>query len=384
MRHGSLSILAFPLLVALACTPQRVPAPPATSISAQVLQDSSPRQRTSLLLDFESSRDLAFVDTIPTKAQIDLKNARSGSASLLLAGEGVATIKLSSLLRGRKFPGDWTLLCVDVGYAGAETIVVTLKSDGRTIAAETFHKGKNPGVWEYDRVRLSLTRHPELLKGNLTLEIAGGGGGFFVDRLALVDDTKTLVSVEGSDGWTVTEAGRQIVLAAPNRFELKIADRWKVDEANKVRTALLGEDGIWSMYADGRAYRQGRYEPILKLPDLHEALQAAHESPAEIEVSDDQGRVDRTTGGDVNNDGYNESLGAYQVRATAAAVAVKFIPRAPVVMPVLQISGLPDGEVLVTLEGRLLERVIRLKDGTLLIDLRVRFDRPVVVDVRVK
>jgi hypothetical protein len=70
--------------------------------------------------------------------------------------------------------------------------------------------------------------------------------------------------------------------------------------------------------------------------------------------------------------------------AAESRVQITLVPRAPVVTPAIEIKQLPPGEVLVTVEGRLIERTIRLDDGTLLIDLPLRFERPATIDVRVK
>src|SRR5689334_10466342 len=64
------------------------------------------QRRFNTLLDFESPNDLVFL-TAKSAAQLEPRHAHTGHASGLI-GAG-ATIKLSSLMAGRAFPGDWTV-----------------------------------------------------------------------------------------------------------------------------------------------------------------------------------------------------------------------------------------------------------------------------------
>jgi hypothetical protein len=52
--------------------------------------------------------------------------------------------------------------------------------------------------------------------------------------------------------------------------------------------------------------------------------------------------------------------------------------------PVLQIAGLPQGRALVTIEGRLVEKSTRLKDGQLLVELPARITRATLVTIRIQ
>ena len=109
------------------------------------------------------------------------------------------------------------------------------------------------------------------------------------------------------------------------------------------------------------------------------------QSPADVLVAEEMGRVNRSTPGDANNDGYNEAAGAYELLATGPRLELKLSPRAvPIVRPVLEISGMPPGKVLVTVEGRLIDQTSRLDDGRLLLELPVRIDRPTIINVRIE
>ena len=98
------------------------------------------------------------------------------------------------------------------------------------------------------------------------------------------------------------------------------------------------------------------------------------------------GRVDRNTPGDANNDGYNETTGSYRIIAQSPRIEFRFVPArgTPDPRPVLEISGLPFGKVLATLEGRLIEGSQRAADGSLLLELPATIDRAATVDVRVE
>ena len=111
--------------------------------------------------------------------------------------------------------------------------------------------------------------------------------------------------------------------------------------------------------------------PVLALPPVIE--------PEEL------GRVSRQTEGDANNDGYNERRGAYQLIANESRLEVTFSPRSSALLrPVLEITGLPAGDVLVTVEGKLIEKTTRLSDGTLLVLVPTKIDRTTTISVRVQ
>jgi hypothetical protein len=162
-------------------------------------------------------------------------------------------------------------------------------------------------------------------------------------------------------------------------------ERWTLDEANamRVRFSGVGEESV-TLYSDGRSYWAGDFRPVLAA-----ASQAAyvhqHASPAEVSVPEAMGRLERRTPGDANNDGYNEQRGAYQIRASGARIDVKLAPQSvALVNPILEVSDLPPGEVLATLEGKLVEHVVRADDGRVLVMIPARIERPMTLNLRVK
>src|SRR4051812_897226 len=80
-------------------------------ISAAVVLDAPP-EKVSNLLNFETPTDAVFVTTDPPNGAAIATGERHGGASALkvAAGTSSMTVKLSSLLSGRQFPADWTLL----------------------------------------------------------------------------------------------------------------------------------------------------------------------------------------------------------------------------------------------------------------------------------
>jgi hypothetical protein len=114
-------------------------------------------------------------------------------------------------------------------------------------------------------------------------------------------------------------------------------------------------------------------------------LAAQHASPADVSVAESMGRLSRATPGDANNDGYNESRGAYQVVAAGPRVELTITPRTSVLArPVLEIVGLPPGKLLVHMEGQLVPGAVRLANGDVLLELPARVQRPTLVNVRVQ
>jgi hypothetical protein len=139
-----------------------------------------------------------------------------------------------------------------------------------------------------------------------------------------------------------------------------------------------------TLYADGRAYRDGEYKPVRSQSE-DPMFAAQHQAPADIKLAAEFGRVDRRSAGDANNDGYNEAVGAYQLIASGPRLEFTLTPHTPaLVQPVLEIANLPEGKVIATIEGQLVEKITRTKEGHVLVELPSRIERPAVVNVRVQ
>jgi hypothetical protein len=348
-------------------------------------------KRFSGLLHFENESDVLFVSARPSARDVDAGDAHTGRASLLLtAGTTRLTIKLSSMLGGREFPGDWTLVGLYVRSDEANGVALSCAQNGRAIAARKL--ALPAGEWT--AAMLDISALPATPSGNVTLELRFDRPTASVrcDDVLLIDNRDTLVDATPR-GWTIKRAGLRITCERKLSFNLSVVTAdgspagWEVEEANELRArfASAGETKSLTVYADGRSIWDGAYKPLSVEVREDKTFAAAHTSPAEIAVPETMGRVDRNTPGDANNDGYNEQLGAYVLQATSGRLELTMTPRTTAVpRPVLQIAGLPEGRALVTIEGRLVEKSTRLKDGQLLVELPARISRATLVTIRIQ
>jgi hypothetical protein len=345
-------------------------------------------QRFSVLLGFESDVDVVFVSG---QSSLVATSAHTGKGALRVSPGATAAVKLSSLMSGREFPGDWTLVG---GYLTSDrdvTATVTLVCSGKTVLSREVRVSN--GSWT--PAFLDLTR----LAGGASCEDARltfhSSGALLCDDVSLIENTTWLVG--GRDDrdapWTIVQRGFSIRGENPGSFAFVIETveskptGWQVREVCDLRAVFdsPGSPGVMSIYNDGRRYTGGTFDPISNRVRQEPQFAASHESPAELVVSESMGRLVRNSSGDANNDGYNETLGAYQLAAAGARFDVQVIPRnRPAFRPVLEIAGLPAGKALVTVDGRLVESTCRTASGNLLIDIPLRIDRPVTVNVRVE
>ncbi|MBC8107616.1 MAG: hypothetical protein H7Z14_13580 [Anaerolineae bacterium] len=387
-------------------------------------------QRFSTLLDFELDTDAVFVAMQPPGRMV-WDRSHTGRRSLFIPeGTERVAIKLSSVLSGRQFPGEWTLVgaflyCddpidvtigIDDGVGGADVSVsprrVHLTRESWSIALADLSGSASSSVASIgDNTMLVITLPPNAPE-------------LWCDDVVLIDNSQTIVSTASpasatqaeeytvtthvgpatvsstaaavappGAGWLVQRRGLSYIGEAPGKFNFKLvtsdASRsgWRIEEANAIRARFTSDGQVKNLtvYSDGRAFKDGEWSPMSAAVRDYPDYLAAHQSPAEISVTDTLGRVNRDTPGDANNDGYNEQRGAHQIIATEARLELKIIPHtSSVTNPVLEVSGLPEGNVLITVEGRLVDRSERLPDGTLLVELPVRIDRPTIVNLRVQ
>jgi hypothetical protein len=348
-------------------------------------------KRFSGLLHFERPADALFVSAEPSAPRIDAGAAHTGKSSLRLApGTRRLTFKLSSMLAGRDFPGDWTLVGAYVWSDEAAGVALSCTEDGKPVAGRKVVL--EPGQWT--PVMLDVSALPAGARGAVTLELRFDrptSGDVRCDDALLIDNRETLLD-ESPDGWTVKRAGFRIACERKQRFTFAVVtadgspNGWSVEEVNALRARFSsgGKTKALTVYADGRSIWDGAYKPLSAEVRDDRAFAAAHGSPAEIAVPETMGRVNRNTPGDANNDGYNERLGAYQVQATGGRVELTITPRSTAApRPVLQIAGMPEGRALITIEGRLVERSTRLADGQLLVELPARITRGTLVSIRI-
>jgi hypothetical protein len=360
-------------------------------------------QRFSNLLNFESKSDTVFVGTTGLRAALDSSVSHTGRSSLRVSGSGKLTVKLSSLLGARAFPDEWTLAGAYLYSDKPAHVALVCQLGGRTLARNPVTLA--PGKWTPVMVDLSpiVDGQQKLDPGgaapslSFSIESPGSGSSVWCDDIILIDNTQWLVGSDdhatGPDQWTIRRRGFNFICDVPGKFAMRLVTAdgndagWHVEEANDMRARFSssGKNKTLTVMPDGRSYWDGNFRPLAA--DLRsEPLWAEQQnSPAEISVPETLGRVDRRSAGDENNDGYNEARAAYEIIATGPRLEVTIIPRSiKVLRPMLEISGLPSGKAVVTLEGRLVEHTLRLEDGTLLADIPAMIERPTTVDVHVK
>jgi hypothetical protein len=369
--------------------------------------------RFTNLLNFESQSETAFFSPSATlTATLDESRAHTGRSCLRLSASpdqpgdrtvlgGTLTVKLASVQGAQAFPGGWTLVGAYFYAEKPAQVVVTCDiPGGKTIAQSVVPL--RPGQWTPVMADLANFIDPQevptswpLLNFHLN---AAASGDIWCDDVALIDNTQWIVGTEESSvrpsAWSVCRRGLKIVCGNSDRFAVRLtpsdiaADGWTMEEANafRVRFNSVGpEHKTLTIYPDGRSYWDGEYRPLAGELRSQPFWAAEHGSPAEIQVPESVGRLNRTSPGDANNDGYNEARATYMVIARRPRLSVSIIPRsAPIVEPMLEITGLPLGNALVTIEGQLVERTLRLDDGTLLIALPGKIERPTSVNVSVR
>jgi hypothetical protein len=390
-------------------------------------------QRFSALLDFETDSDTVFVSTDQVGRTV-WDRSHTGKRSLRIEpGTRRVSIKLANLIGNRDFPGEWTLLgaflyceqplTVTLSGEGISTFNIPTRQVALTerrwtgaladISAGSTHRGAPPNGRVPAGAMLVLTFPPD-------------APAVWLDDVLLIDNTRALVSptpsrvmrdvgpddadatsagqtipqammtapAEIESTWSVSKVGLSYVGDAPGRFNFKLLTNesteagWTLDEANEIRarfSAPAGKVRNLTVYSDGRAYWDGVLKPMSSGVRREPAFAECHESPAQIQVPEDLGRVSRDGQGDSDNDGYNEHRGAYLVVARGPRLDVTLLPRSTaVVRPVVEIAGLPPGRALITMEGRLIDRAIRIDNDVLLIEIPHRIERPTTLNVRLQ
>lgn len=368
--------------------------PEPIGVQLRRLDDQEQWRRFDVLLSFESETDAIFVDCASPGATVVSRLAHAGHRSLASpAGVGVIDIKLSSLLRGREFPGDWTLAGA---YVYADQPIV-IKASCQTADKSAGERAISIPARQWTAVFVDLTGLERNQPAGVLRLRPEGLAAIHLDDVCLVDNRRVLVDSTSSDsqleGWTIIRQGFAIEGDAPGRFRFSLetpeasANGWTARQVNALRALFVsrGKTKTLCIYPDGRAYWDGMYRPMGSSAILGPQIAQQHENPAEVQVLDEGAKVNRSTPGDENHDGYNECRGAYQLTAAGPRVQIRLTPHTDsLVLPVLEIAGLPAGKVQVTVEGRLVDQWERLEDGTVLVVIPARLQRSTLVDIRVK
>lgn len=352
-------------------------------------------QRFNTLLDFESDVDAVFVVAPGGGARLTEASAHTGRRVLQLTDRSPSIdLKLSALLSGRAFPGNWALVGVYVRCDAPREVVAELIEGERVVASSTVRP--SPGRWTAAMLDLARVASANVADGDSGREYRlrlrwRGDAPLLVDDVMLVDNTQSLLD-GGPGGMSVRKRGMAIVCEYPGRFAVVLdmlegsPEGWTVEELSPIRARFAGGGKTRSLviYENGLSYWDGEPRSLFGMLKLEDGWRRQHERPGRITVGQTPGRVLRTTAGDADNDGYNELSGAYQVEADGPRLELTIEPDDVLISPVLEISGLPPGRVVVTAEGRLLDDHARLPDGRVLVKLPLRLQRALSVLVRVQ
>lgn len=376
-------LVAAVLLLALSgCN--TAPPPARTSLGSELKKqdDQLVGQRFRTLLDFESDADLVF-----TKAEGACHRTAQGHTGEagFYAEQGVS-FKIDPLLYGTKLPAAWTLLGVYVRAPADEMAMAQLLIDHH-VAAE-FSRQIGGGGWAFVGIDLTAGALGNQLNsaGSVTLRMNAREAEY--DDVLLVDNTRTLICpAEADAGWQIIQRGGSLKITSAGRFATSIplaaaaADGWSIDELSPLRLRLHTDRRWMTLRCDGR-YAANDGSGLLQQSGSSMAV-AWNQPTAELDIDEADGRLDRDTDGDANNDGYNEKLGAFQVRAAGPRLAFKLTPGStPMQSPLIEISGLPGGDLKVLMEGKIVNTVCRLPGGHVLVLLPFTLDRLTEVTVR--
>ena len=284
-----------------------------TTLSSSNVAASQSAMRRSVLLDFEHESDQLFAVATPEPAKLVSTASGTSGALKLESGTRRLEVKLASILSGRAFPGGWTLLRITLAATTDCAVSLAYVVDGKPLLSAPVMLGaEEPRTVAIDLTTLSAVN----AIGSLELIFPNGSpADFRVDDLELIDNADTLV--DGREGGlTIRQQGLTLTASRSSSFKLRLplaespAGGWTVIEANALRARFHSDRPTKSeltLYDDGRMLTSGAFGAISASVRDDPRYRAAHASPAEIYVPEEQGRVDRTTPGDVNNDGYNEA-----------------------------------------------------------------------------
>lgn len=369
-------LIAVSLAVAGCAGRSSKPAPSAP-VAARFVPPAD-RYVRSVLLDFESKFDAAFVDAADKRDAVDPAFA----TNRVLYVNGEATVRLGALVRGRAFPGTWDLVGVRIATPTAATCAVKIADGEATLASAdaSLAGGRWRTIWLDLHAIAAATRPATSMPSDetLTLRIASPGG-VMIDEVVLAQ-SRIVVAESASPRtnepfrvervgttWRATLAGRPIVELPAAPF---VEDGYRVAESCAARVVF--REPLGATVAVDRLGRIWRGERGV--------------SPPTIEVVEGPARVERNAAGDRDNDGFDESRGGYALRAAGDRFTFRIdgSPTSPASWPTVDVAGLGGGAVSVWVEGQVVHSVTRATDGRATIELPLEVVRPVDVQVRVR
>jgi hypothetical protein len=338
------------------------------------------------LLEFEASTDPVFVKVEGQKGKIDRRRKHTGEGSLIIErGSKAMAVNVGLLFSGSAFPGRWALAGAYFYAERPQRLAAVYEVQGTAVASVNV---QIPGG-QWTPVMLDVaagTEGKNLPIGVLRFVFDGGlGQAMWCDDVLVMDNAQVVVD----SGWVIKERGFEFVVEKAGVFKVAMKtpeatdQGWALEEAGTIRArfASKGRENSCTIYSDGRRIVDGK---MTLLGAANAGAIEHHLNPGQVKIASEIGRVDRNSPGDPNNDGYSELTGAYQIVAAAPRIELTLSPQAkPLYCPVLEISGLPAGNVFVNMEGRPVETTARLANGRLLVVLPGTLTRPTLVSLRV-
>jgi len=348
------------------------------------------------LQQFELPVDLAFLTADGGVARLDSSKAHTGASSVALAaGTKNAAVKLPSLLSGVNWPGQWTLAGAYFFATTPQRMTAVYEVDGKALL--TYSLELPAGAWTPVLMDIASIEGPAAtVVGTIRYTFPGGlAQTIWCDDVILLNNSEEHVAkdAKGSAPWSVSERGFAYTVERTGAFKVKLktpeaSDQgWMLKEANALRAVFVSKakEQLYVIYADGRAIVDGQMRPMSVTPEVAASLAQQHQHPGAIGIAEEMGRVERNYPGDANNDGYAENVGAYELIVSGGRVEFSIEPKENdgLMRPIVEIAGLPAGNLLVNMEGRLVEDMVRLENGHVLIALPGVIRGKTAVSVRV-
>jgi hypothetical protein len=348
------------------------------------------------LQQFELPVDLAFLTADGAAAKLDSSRAHTGASSVAMAaGTKGAVVKLPSLLSGVSWPGQWTLAGAYFYANQPQRMTAVYELEGKVLL--TYSLELPAAAWTPVLMDIASIEGPAAgIVGTIRYTFPGGlAQTVWCDDVILLNNSEEHVAqpAKGQAPWSISERGFAYTIERPGMFKVKLktpeaSDQgWMLKEANELRAVFTskGKEKSYVIYADGRAIVDGQMRAMSVPPDVAASLAQQHQNPGVITIAEELGRVQRNHPGDANNDGYAETMGTYELLATGGRLEFAIAPREGdgLTRPVVEIAGLPAGNLLVNMEGRLVQDVVRLEDGHVLIALPGMIRSKMTVSVRV-
>lgn len=354
------------------------------SIDAPVRRSFAPAR--SVLIGFDSPRDLSFVESSARSSVVD--------GRLRLEGDALASIALGAAALGRSLPGEWSLIGLTIRAGQDTTVNVAMVSGERGLAqrAVRVRAGLPSEVYFPAKLLESASVDRSL---RLLVQAEGSREPIEIDDVRLTGRPTPIVTPRGRGQWSVTGDGARYRIDQPAEFfvdldtDLIDPDGWRIVEASAFRTRFENNSGkTLTIDSRGRSYWSGVFKPLSATAREQTLWVTQHDAPPRIDAIDETTQILFDAPCDKNHDGYDESRGTCRVKmaGTRAQLRLKPAQASSLLWPVIEVEGLPESarRLSVVVEGSRIDRVWIVEPGRALIELPLRISRPIEISVRVE